>query len=197
MSPTAPTAATRPLAELADVRNGYTPRQYVTDPASIHRGLQVRDLARDGGVDWERLETPRVTTDVTRYELRDGDLVVTLRGTLRAWRISAPPARVLVVGQLAIVTPFAGVVDPDYLCWYLNHPVTTADLRALARGTSLPFVSMSELRTFRVPLPPLATQRAIGRAAALAQRERQLVQRLADAHRRLNDVQLLRVARTR
>lgn len=197
MSPTVPTAAARVLAELADVRNGYAPRQYVMDPASAHRGLQVRDLARDAGVDWERLESPRVTTDVSRYELRDGDLVVTLRGTPRAWRIASPPERVLVVGQLALVTPHAGDVDPDYLCWYLNHPGTVATLRAFARGSSLSFVSMAELRALQVPLPSLTAQRAIGRAAVLAQHEQRLQQQLAAAHRRRTDVQLLRVARTR
>lgn len=196
MPPTAPTT-TQPLEALASVRSGYAPRRYLVDPFGAYRGLQVRDLARDMGVDWTRLEAPRVTGDATRYELRDGDLVVSLRGAPRAWRIHSPPERVIVVGQLAIVTPRADSIDPDYLSWYLNHPATTAELRALARGTSLSFVSMAELRALRVPLPPLATQRAIGRTAVLAGRQELLQAQLAAANRRRTDVQLLRVARTR
>lgn len=197
MSPRTPMAETRRLEELATIRNGYAPRQLVTDPASAYRGLQVRDLGRDAAVDWARLEAPRVAGDASRYEVRDGDLIVTLRGTPRAWRLTSPPERVIVVGQLALVTPHAGAVEPDYLCWYLNHPATLAELRAVARGSSLPFVSMSELRALRVPVPSLKAQRAIGRVATLAQHEQRLQQAIAAAHLRRTDVQLLRVAHTR
>lgn len=197
MSPTASLQATRPLEDLATIRNGFVPRQLVEDPFGAYRGLQVRDLGADGDVSWSRLTSPRVTGDAERYELRAGDLVVTLRGAPRAWHITSPPRRVIVVGQLAIVTPLAETVDSGYLTWFLNHPATVATLRARAQGTSLPFVSMGELRQLRVPMPALHVQRAIGRVATLARDEQRLQRQLADARRRLTDVQLLRVARPR
>ncbi len=193
----APHAASRPLEQLAQIRTGFVPRQLVADPFGAYRGLQVRDLSNDSGPDWSRLITPRVGPDASRYELRDGDLVVNLRGTLRAWRINDPPERVIVVGQLAIVTPQAGVLDPDYLCWRLNHPTTHAAFRMVTKGTSLSFVSMSDLRRLEIELPAWPTQQAIGRAAALARSEQRLQQQLSDARRRLVDSQLLRATRAR
>lgn len=193
----APPTAPRPLEHLALIRNGYVPRQLSHDPLGGYRGLQMRDLAGESGPDWSRLISPRVGSDASRYELRDGDVVVNLRGAMRAWRISAPPPRVIVVGQLTIVTPHDGVLDPDYLCWRLNHADTHSALRSFAKGTSLSFIPMADLRRLEIELPPLPIQRSIGRAAALARSEQQLQQQLSDARRRLVDFQLLRATRAR
>ncbi|MCC6651275.1 MAG: restriction endonuclease subunit S [Candidatus Eisenbacteria bacterium] len=193
----APDAATRPLEQLALIRNGFVPRQLSHDPFGEVRGLQMRDLAGEAGPDWSRLISPRVGTEAARHELRDGDVVVNLRGAMRAWRISAPPPRVIVVGQLTIVTPHAGVLDPDYLCWRLNHRDTHTSLRAFAKGTSLSFVPMADLRRLEIEIPPLPIQRSIGRAAALARSEQRLQQQLSLARRTLVDCQLLRATRAR
>ncbi|MFN8586863.1 MAG: restriction endonuclease subunit S [Candidatus Eisenbacteria bacterium] len=183
------------LDDIARIRNGYVPRQLVADPFGGYRALQLRDLAAEGGFDWSRLLSPRIETDAERHVVRDGDVVVNLRGALRAWRISNPPDRVVVLGQLAVVTPAAGSLDPDYLCWRLNHPDTHAALRAFVKGTRLAFVSMADLRRLEIELPPWPTQRSIGRAAALARHEQRLQHQLSAARRTLVDLHLLRAAR--
>ena len=187
-----------PLEQVTTIRSGYAPRRLDADPFGRHRGLQARDLAGAGDVQWSRLMTPRVDADPARYEVRDGDLVVSLRGaSVRAWRIASPPERTIVVGQLAIVSARAQIANPEYLHWYLNHPTTAARFQLLAKGSSLSFVPMSEFRRFPVALPPLAVQLQVGRASALAESERRLLNELGALRRQLTDAQLLRVAETR
>ncbi len=187
-----------PLEQVASIRSGYAPRRLDADPFGTYRGLQARDLAGADEVQWSRLMTPRVDADPARHEVHDGDLVVSLRGTsVRAWRIASPPERTIVVGQLAIVSARAGIADSGYLLWYLNHPTTVARFQLLAKGSSLSFVPMSEFRRFPVALPPLAVQLQVGRASALAESERRLLNELGALRRQLTDAQLLRVAETR
>lgn len=186
------------LEQLADLRSGFAPRRLVADPFGQYRGLQARDLGSAGGIQWSRLMTPRIDTDPARHQVRDGDLVVSLRGaSVRAWRIVNPPERTVVVGQLVILSARAGLADPGYLLWYLNHPDTAARFQLLAKGSSLSFVPTTEFRRFLVALPPHAVQQRIGRTNALAESEHKLVREIAALRRHMTDAQLLRVAETR
>lgn len=198
MSPSPRNSRSLLLEEAATIRSGFAPRRLDADPFGSHRGLQVRDLSGLGEVQWSRLMTPRVDSDAARYEVHDGDLVVSLRGSsVRAWRVSHPPERTIVVGQLAIVCARTGIAHPDYLLWYLNHTATTARFQALAKGTNLSFVPMSEFRRFSIALPALDVQHAIGRISELARSERRLLHELGALRQQLTDARLLRVAEMR
>ena len=97
------------------------------------------------------------------------------------------PAGVLAIGQLALVTPHEGVVDTDYLAWYLNHPRTRERLVGAMMGSSLQFLTMRSVNEFDVDLPDFATQRGIGRVATLSGRITLLEQRLSSARQQLTD----------
>lgn len=187
-----------PLEEAATIRGGYSPRRLDVDPFKRYFGLQARDLAGPAEVQWSRVLRPRVDADPARYQVRDGDLVVLLRGnTPRAWRVTAPPEPTIVVGQLSILRVRESIADPDYLRWYLNLTPTLARLQALAKGSNMPFVPLSEFRRFQIALPTLAMQRAIGRAHALSQSEQRLQHQIIELRRQLTDTQLLRVVEPR
>lgn len=186
-----------PLEQLAQVRLGFAPRRLLPDPGGPYLGLSGRDLA-SGDIPWSQLLRPRVESDASRYEVRDGDLVVSLRGAgVRAWRMEPPPAPTIAVGQLAIVSPHRDLVDADYLAWFLNHAAIARRFDGLARGTRQPFVTMSAFRRFEVVLPDLRVQRLLGRAGQLGETERTLTGQLAELRRTALDSQLLRVAETR
>jgi restriction endonuclease S subunit len=91
------------------------------------------------------------------------------------------PDDVVAVGQWALITPNAGLAEPDYLAWILNHPVTSARLGRVMKGGTLPFLPLSEVRAFAIAVPSLETQRRIVRVDALHARVSLLERELADA----------------
>lgn len=160
------------------------------DSAGLPRdlGLQPSALRPDGTIAWEELVTLLPVRGAARYAVREGELLLPLR-SLRIQTVVARdvPAGVLAVGQWALLAPDPAQADPDYLAWYLNHPRTRARLVGTMVGTSLQFLTLGTLRDFEVELPELATQRHIGRAAALTAYVSRLERRLADARQQLAD----------
>lgn len=180
------------------MRSGFVPRSLVEDPFGAYRALQVRDFSADGSVDWERLTRPRIDGNVTRHEVRDGDLIVALRGvTGRTWQVSRPPSGIIVLGHFAILTATPDLADPFFLLWYLNHPSTKTRMQKMTKGSSFPFLPMGEFRRLAIVLPPLAVQRAIGQAHTLAARGRTLQQRISALRQRQLDLNLMRAVEAR
>lgn len=84
---------------------------------------------------------------------------------------------------------------PEYLCWYLNLPVTQSRLSAIAKGTSLPSLSIQDVGRFLIHLPSFTYQNAIIKLAAMHQRKKELEATLARHTDTLFQHQLLNLAK--
>jgi hypothetical protein len=183
-----PTAPMLPLREVAQVRGGYvTP----VAPSSLATGaeislLQGSDVDFDGTVKWKDLRRTRLEADLTRYAIREGDILLSLRSArLFASVAKRLPGIVIASGQWALITLDPSRVNADFVAWYLNHPDTASRLGRLAQGTKLQFLSLATLREFPVPVPPLELQKRIASVNTLHTRLVALERELAEARARL------------
>ena len=178
----------RPLTEISTIRGGYAGPDAVTDDPGPDRlrALQTRDLSIDGSIAWHGLAHSRPVRDGERYLINEGDVLLPLRSArLRALVARGVPSGIIAAGQWALITPQPGVVDPDYLASFLNHPATLARLSRVVQGGTLPFLSLAAIRAFEITVPLLDTQHHIARANALHARVTHLEQQTADARTRL------------
>lgn len=189
------------LGEIANLRVGFIPsalesrernRQEEEDDdvagSSKVLGLKPSAIRPDGTVAWDEAFAVLPVRGPERYQIRDGDLLLPLRSQRMHTVVARDvPAGVLAIGQLALVTPHEGVVDTDFLAWYLNHPRTRERLVGAMMGSSLQFLTMRSVNEFEVDLPDFATQRGIGRVATLSGRITLLEQRLSSARQQLTD----------
>lgn len=173
------------LSELGDMRGGYSSRGSVQargGPGWV-RVLQGGDLQGDGIV-WNQLGWVQAGSLPEKYVIADGDVLLPLRGeSPQAAVVRNPPAGVIAAGNWALISPDRSVVDSDYLAWYLNHPVTSARLGGIMRGTKLKFLSLTDLRDFDVEVPPLAHQHRIARVHKLNERVSALENHLSSMRR--------------
>jgi hypothetical protein len=181
-------ARSLPLADIASVRGGLPSADILpawstltTDPGS-YRALQSRDLAPDGSVAWTSLPLANTGRNSERFLIYEGDVLLPLRSSRpRALIARGVLDDVMAVGQWALITPKAGELEPDYLAWFLNHPVTAARLGRVMKGGTLPFLPLAEIRAFEIVVPMLDVQRRIVRLDALHSRVSLLERELADA----------------
>lgn len=127
--------------------------------------------------------------------LRTGDLLFRSRG--RSNGAALVPDRIgaaVLSAPLLLIRPRR--VMPSYLWWFINAPDTQAQLEALAEGTSARMISTEAMKALDVPLPPLAQQRLIADAAALAEREQTLLKEIAAQRHRLINRTLMQFAKT-
>ena len=191
-------AVWKQMDEVAEVRGGYIPSSSVPSEAKpTVRALLAGDVATNGEIPWSALRSISAPRDLSRYEVRDGDVVFPLRATrLLAAVAREVPASVIAMGNWAVLTPRPGYVTPQFLAWYLNHPATVRRLAQLSQGSKLQFLSIAAIREFNVELPGLKLQALISRAHQLQARATELEQQLGNVRKHLVDaltMQALRV----
>jgi hypothetical protein len=168
------------LSSIAAVHAGYVERHPTADHSdSGLLALRARDLGADGAIDWRGLRPCEPIRDPARLLIRHGDVVLTTRTTqIRAVAISGPPPNVVASSQFAILRPDVTRVDARYLAWALDRAHASGRLRSLIKGSTVQYLSTSELGDLELPVPPLEQQRALARVEQLRARERELLARL-------------------
>lgn len=97
-----------------------------------------------------------------RRLVRQGDTIIsTVRTYLRAvWPVQDSATDLVVSTGFAVLTPTRSI-DSRYLGWLVQSDVVVEEVVARSVGVSYPAINPSDIGTVRVPLPPLAHQRAI------------------------------------
>lgn len=184
------------LAECAEIRIGYTPTPRSADwkwdafgnsDTNSAPMLQPSDIDPLGGVSWDSVRRVQIdgSSAYQSHQLRDDDVILSLRGTNRAVHITgemlgvarerAPKCfGVIASSGWAVLVPNRQVVQSAFLAWLLNEPPTAERLHASQVGAAIAFLKVSTIREFEVSLPSLAVQSKIGVAHALVNRVQQL-----------------------
>ncbi|VXC54648.1 Type I restriction-modification system, specificity subunit S [Pseudomonas sp. 8BK] len=115
---------------------------------------------------------PSVTPEISRYELRDGDLVIAMDGSLvgrSSAQLTSEDLPALLLQRVARIRS-SKTYDVGYLAafvksdWFIKHS------DAVKTVTAIPHISPADIRTFMIPAPPtINEQRAI--AIALSDME--------------------------
>ena len=172
------TIAIQHLGNVAALRTGY---KLYSGKASENDEkkwgvLQLRDFDDNGRLLPAMIESTPHSPDIAGYSVSHGDVLFAGRSTRVSGILveSDVPARTAASSHFYIVRPRRDFLEPAYVAWFLNHPATRSKLGAVARGTYIPFVPLSELAKLEIPLPSLETQRNIAAISSLAARERDL-----------------------
>jgi restriction endonuclease S subunit len=170
-----------PLGDVASVSTAYPFRKKVESELGGDVPLiQIRDIdnvERALGTGTVVLRNDGGKYD--RYILREGDLLFQSRGSRYPVAVVGVSVRGIAASGLHVIRPTRVRVIPEYLAWWLNHPVSQGKLaKDIARGTYIPFVSKRDLEAFLVPTPEIAVQSQIVAVDRLRRRERNLCRQL-------------------
>lgn len=135
---------------------------------------------------WADLPPCEPVRGIERFAIQDGDVLLTTRTTNpRAIVAHDVPPFVIASAQFALLRPDQQRLDAHYLAWTLDRAEARGRLRALYKGSSIPFLPVADLAGFEIPVPPLTRQRALARVLALRRHEAELRGRLDRALDRL------------
>lgn len=183
------------LGQVASIRMGFPFRSRLEhDTAGSVAVVQMKDIDEANLLHVEevvRVDLP----DVKEHHLiRQGDLVFRSRGrTNSVALVSADVGPAVLAAPMLLIRPVD--VLAEYLCWYINLPVTQAVLAAQAEGTSVRMISKAALEALELPVPSRRKQQLIVEAGDLATTEQCLLDRIAQERKRLADGILLRYAK--
>lgn len=179
-----------PLGTVADVSTGYPFRKKVEPEEGGDIVLvQLKDMGGVEGVTGAgAIALRNEGGKYERYLLQAGDLLFQSRGSRHPVAVVGAGIRGIAATGLHTIRPHRGRVLPEYLAWWLNHPVSQEKLVSkVARGQYVPFVSKADLLAFLVPVPSLEIQRKIIDVDRLRRQERALHERLDTLTQQLVD----------
>jgi len=135
------------LAELCDIRSGYTARGKLEPvPDGGVPALQLRDVGVGGEAPRPGPQRYDLGKLSERYFVCGGEVLFRSRGESNtAAAVGALPQPAAVIVPLVIMRPDKEQVLPEYLAWAINQPDAQRRLGAEAQGTSLRMIPMGVL----------------------------------------------------
>lgn len=186
------------LAELADIRQGYSARKAVKPIAGgTHYILQMRDFDDTRtSVDASGMVRFSPGPVAAENELQPGDVIFLAKGARNfAFAPTGLPPHTLAANYFFIIRPATHTVLPEYIVWFLNRPQTHDHLvRYSGGGVHMPVIRKGILASLEVPLPPKAVQTSITALETLVLRAQALQAELDAKRRVLHEVVCIRAA---
>jgi type I restriction enzyme, S subunit len=144
-----------PLGSFADLLTGYPfpSREYTNSGIRLVRGSNVKR----GVMDWSEEITehwPAITTDISRYDLKQGDLVIAMDGALvgRSYAvISRTDVPCLLLQRVARIRPKE--VDGGLLAHLVCSDAFARHVDSIKTQTAIPHISAEDIRKFLIAIP--------------------------------------------
>jgi hypothetical protein len=185
----------RRLADIADIRAGFPFRGRVEPvPDGTLAVVQMKDVDDSAGLN--PAGCLRIVDEPSRYDrhlLEVGDVLLQSRGHKFPAVVFDKPLHGVAALGLMVIRP-SGAAIPEYLNWLLNNPRTREAMRAVARGTYVPFLSRANLEELQVLVPALDIQRRIVVIDQLRRQEQKLTTRLSDLNNKFTDALVWKAA---
>ena len=185
------------LGRLAEIRTGYPFRERIDRVEDGNcRLVQMGDVRASAG-DVVDVQTRVALPDGPgKHVLHPGDVLFIGRGMRNeAATFAGEGGNVIAAPHLFVLRTQGWVAFPDYLTWWLNLPETQEKIRAMRRGSALPFVPMSNLAALEVPLPSIEMQNHIAGIQRLSLQEQRLLGQIKECRRTLIDGLLVEAVR--
>jgi len=140
--------------------HGLTTNDYETVGEFLVTGTELEH----GAVSWDSCH--RVSTEVwerdTRIQLAEGDLLLTKDGTIgKVALVTRLPGRATLNSGVFRVAPRNHVLNPRFAFWVLSSRLFVDFIDLLSSGSTINHLYQEDFVNFGLPLPSLATQRAI------------------------------------
>lgn len=123
-----------------------------------------------------------IGSHVDRHLLKRGDVLFAAKGSKNfaaMYELTDPPAVASTsFFVLRLKEDFRKNVLPEYLKWFLNHPISQEYLKGRAIGSSIVSISKRVLEEMEISVPELKTQKAILEIAELRTTEKKLKDQL-------------------
>ena len=169
------------LEKISSIQMGYTFRTRLDFmDKGVTAVIQMKDLRDDNYVDCQNLARIDMGRVKEHHLVKPGDIVFRSRGLVTTAAILIEdPGTAVVASPLIKIHLDSGVVQPEYLTWYINQPGVQAFLASRAKGTAQKMISKQTLSNLEIDLPSLERQHAIVEVAELARKEQHLLKEIA------------------
>lgn len=173
------------IAGIGRVRSGIAFREAIRHIEGAPIGVvQAGDIGADGLINpAELLRVSAIPMQGELPTLASGEVLLQSRGqTYRAGAVPPHEGRMVATASILVITPGPSI-RPDYLAYYLNDPITQAELRTRATGATIANLKRSALEELEVLVPSLEDQEKIVALGEVLRQQSRIEARLTELRR--------------
>jgi hypothetical protein len=178
------------LKYIANLRTGIFAKTAVNGDVVC---LQVSDFDENGNHKGYWTPTiPREELQV-KHLLMKGDILFAAKGSKNFAAVRSVDEPMAVASTSFFVIRIQNrEILPEYIKWYLNQPETLSTLKAEAKGTGIPSISIKSLSEIEIPLIPIEKQRIIELIENQRQKQKVILLKITQLKDQLIHHQLLK-----
>jgi type I restriction-modification system DNA methylase subunit len=145
------------LKNIAEVFRGKSILKKDTFPGDISV-LNISNI-EDGEINYSNMDTiDEKEVKIKRYQLYDGDVVLSCRGTAIKSAVFKDQARTIIASaNLIVIRPKKGVRG-EYIKIFFESPVGLAIIKSFQRGTTVVNINYADIMEMEIPLLPVKKQ---------------------------------------
>lgn len=149
------------ISQLCSARMGYSFRQaphFVADGTTLV--IEPKDVTDEGVLTIDRTSRVALTAE---NRLNKGDILLINRGRFTATVFNGTIKEPCVAtSAFLVVTPKNPTqLLPEYLALFFNSTTGQNLFRRLTETTTIPFISLRNLKFIKIPIPPIERQKAL------------------------------------
>lgn len=153
--------------------------------------LQMRYFNEQGELSSPTEPDLIIDKHLTRHLLKEGDVLFAAKGVKNFAAIFNASIGPAVASSSFFVIKVKQGILPEYLAWFLNHPRNQKKLKAGAKGTAMPSITLHSLAEIDINIPDLKTQRTILKIDRLRVQEKNIMYELTLLKDRLLENKIL------
>jgi hypothetical protein len=157
--------------------------------------IQMKDLTDRNRVDSRGLALVDMEKPREHHLVKPGDLIFRSRGLVSTSAIlQEDPGIAIVAAPLLRIRVTEHEILPEYLNWFISRTPAQTFFASQAKGTAQRMISKEALEGLEVFFPPVGRQRTIVEITALAEKERHILEKLAERRHQFISTHLIRLA---
>ncbi len=150
------------LSKVADISVGYS---FKAKTLNIHdsgyRLVQIKDISSPIIDSVQYLTSAYHDLGAQLPNVEQNDIIIPIKGARHAAsKVIKKNYKISISNTIAVIRPDEHVIS-DYLLWYLNRTVVSEDLNAMKTGSTVPRLSVKNIKSYEIDLPSLRVQRKI------------------------------------
>lgn len=152
------------LNDLAVISTGHTFKgKAESSNDSGTRVIQIKDI-KEGYFFNSKLPLANEESGKIKIRIKENDLLIPLKGIRNSVMLISQinSAHITTASnQVAIMSISNDNIMPEYLLWYLNSILGQTQLSSLKIGSTIPHLSITDLRNLDIPIPDMKDQKSI------------------------------------
>jgi len=148
------------LHEVAEVFRGKSILKKDVKPGNI-KVLNISNIT-DNGIDYSDMDSiEEEERKIKRYELMDGDIVLSCRGTAIKTGVFRKQKNIVIASANVIVIRPNHRILSDYLRIFFESPVGIALIKSFQRGTTIVNINHTDIAEMEIPLLSMEEQKEL------------------------------------